>query len=81
MPALEETTCSVPAASTPAAIAASPPGCTARCIAVGATASGEDTWVPSNVVVRSGTPPPRSTRVRKRTDRQACSASRTDSSP
>ena len=53
VPALEDTTWRQPAAAAPAAIARSPCGWTARCIAVGATPIGEANDSPSREVCRS----------------------------
>ena len=81
MPELEDTTQSEPTASAPATIALSPAGWIARCIAVGATAMGDETGVPSSVVARSTAPTPRSTWVLNRSSCQARFASATLTSP
>ena len=75
VPALLESTMTVPASAAARAVASSPSGCAARWSVVGAIASGVRTSVPSRVVPTSTSVTSRSTRGRKRKVSQADSAS------
>lgn len=72
-----EATIRLPAAAAPSAVAASPSSWAMRCAALGATHTGEATFVPQTETLGSTTETSRSTRGRNRQRRQPVTLSAT----